>query len=60
MSRLQILIGICTLGNIIHQQKLTCISHSFSNNLNAEIAYEITNQFLECRVVINMYNKLYL
>ena len=43
MSRLQILIGIC---NIIHQQKLTCISHSFSNNLNAEIAYEtyITNK----------------
>ena len=40
MSRLQIHIGICTLGNIIHQQKLTCISHSFSNNLNAEIAYE--------------------
>ena len=41
MSRLQILIGICTLGNIIHQQKLTCISHSFSNNLNVEIAYEV-------------------
>ena len=33
-------IGICTLDNIIHQQNLTCISHSFSNNLNAEIAYE--------------------
>ena len=43
MSRLQILIGICTLGNIIHQQKLTCIRR---NNLNAEIAYEtyITNK----------------
>ena len=38
MSRLQILIRIFTLGNIIHQQKLTCISH---NNLNAEIAYEM-------------------
>ena len=46
MSRLQILLGIFTLGNIVHQQKLTCISYSFSNNLNAEIAYEsyITNK----------------
>ena len=46
MSRLQILVGICTLANIIHQQNLTCISHSFSNNLKAAIACEtyITNK----------------
>ena len=67
MSRLQLLIGICNLRKIIHQQILTCISHSFTNNLKTEIAYEtyiqpikLENQFLECRVVINMYNKLYL
>ena len=29
MSRLQILTELCTLGNIVHQQKLTCISHSY-------------------------------
>ena len=43
MSRQQTLIGICTLSDIIYQQKLTCISHSFSNNLNVEIAY-VTNK----------------
>ena len=50
MSRLQILAGLCTLGNVVHQQKFTCIGQSYSAKIGIlKCLYELVevNQFLE-------------